>query len=439
MSWHTYHTRKIGEHTLAPETQMMGYGYDPSLSEGALKPPIFLTSTFTFETAQEGKDFFDVTSGRRVLPEGKQAGLVYSRFNNPNLEVLEDRLALWEGGAAAAVFSSGMSAISTTLWAYLRPGDVLLMSQPLYGGTETLIEKTLPAFGISAVAFQDGCDRAAVFEAAERALLLAQQTRGRVALIVAETPANPTSGLVDFALLVEVSKMIGARQAGNRPPVAVDNTYLGPIFQRPLTHGVDLVMYSLTKYAGGHSDLVAGGVIGSREMLQPVRALRSALGTQSDPHTAWMLLRSLETLSIRMERSADNAVRVATFLRDHPQVRHVNYLGFLPPSDPRERVFRGQCLSAGSTFSFHVRGGEAEAFRVLDSLQFIKLAVSLGGTETLMSHPASTTHSGVPKETRDRLGVTDDMIRISVGIEAAADLIADLDQALPALATGLGR
>ena len=174
-------------------------------------------------------------------------------------------------------------------------------------------------------------------------------------------------------------------------------------------------------------------------MLQPVRALRSALGTQSDPHTAWMLLRSLETLSIRMERSADNAVRVATFLRDHPQVRHVNYLGFLPPSDPRERVFRGQCLSAGSTFSFHVRGGEAEAFRVLDSLQFIKLAVSLGGTETLMSHPASTTHSGVPKETRDRLGVTDDMIRISVGIEAAADLIADLDQALAALATGLGR
>jgi methionine-gamma-lyase len=435
VAWHTYHTRKIGEHTLAPETQMMGYGYDPSLSEGALKPPIFLTSTFTFETAQEGKDFFDVTSGRRVLPEGKQAGLVYSRFNNPNLEVLEDRLALWEGGAAAAVFSSGMSAISTTLWAYLRPGDVLLMSQPLYGGTETLIEKTLPAFGIRAVAFQDGCDRAAVFDAAERALLLAQQTSGRVALIVAETPANPTSGLVDYALLVEVSSMIGARQAGGRPPVAVDNTFLGPIFQRPLQHGVDLVMYSLTKYVGGHSDLVAGGVIGSREMMQPVRALRSALGTQSDPHTAWMLLRSLETLSLRMERSAENAVRVATFLRGHPQVRHVNYLGFLPPSDPRQRVFARQCLSAGSTFAFHVRGGEAEAFKVLDSLQFIKLAVSLGGTETLMSHPASTTHSGVPKETRDRLGVTDDLIRISVGIEAAADLIADLDQALATLAT----
>ena len=433
MAWHTYHTRKIGEHTLAPETQMMGYGYDPSLSEGALKPPIFLTSTFTFETAQQGKDFFDITSGRRVLPEGKQSGLVYSRFNNPNLEVLEDRLALWEGGAAAAVFSSGMSAISTTLWAYLRPRDVVLISQPLYGGTETLIEKTLPEFGIRAVGFQDGCDRAAIDDATEQALRLAQESGGRVALIVAETPANPTSGLVDFALLVEASKTIGARQTGGRPPVAVDNTYLGPVFQRPLLHGVDLVMYSLTKYMGGHSDLVAGGVVGSREMVQPIRALRSALGTQIDPHTAWMLLRSLETLALRMERGAENAERVAKFLRGHPQVRHVNYLGFLPPTDPRERVFRDQCLSAGSTFAFHVRGGEKEAFRVLDSLQFIKLAVSLGGTETLMSHPASTTHSGVPKATRDRLGVTDDMIRISVGIEAAADLIADLDQALATL------
>ena len=326
-----------------------------------------------------------------------------------------------------------MSAISTTLWAYARPGDVLLISQPLYGGTETLIEKTLPQFGIRAVAFQDGCDRAVIREAAAEAQQLAQKSGGRVALIVAETPANPTSGLVDLALLVEASKMIGERQTGGRPPVAVDNTYLGPLFQRPLQHGVDLVMYSLTKYVGGHSDLVAGGVIGSREMVQPVRALRSALGTQIDPHTAWMLLRSLETLSLRMERGAENAVRIANFLRDHPRVRHVNYLGFLSASDPCRRVFAEQCRSAGSTFAFHVRGGETEAFRVLDSLQFIKLAVSLGGTETLISHPASTTHSGVPKATRDRLGVTDDMIRISVGIEAAADLIADLDQALATL------
>jgi methionine-gamma-lyase len=167
--------------------------------------------------------------------------------------------------------------------------------------------------------------------------------------------------------------------------------------------------------------------------VQPVKALRGALGTQLDPNTAWMIMRSMETLSLRMNKSAENAALVAAFLQRHAKVRTVNYLGFLPEADPRALVFKRQCQSPGSTFAFCVRGGEAEAFRVLDRLQIIKLAVSLGGTETLMSHPASTTHSGVPKATRDRLGVTDDLIRISVGIEAAADLIADLDQALAAI------
>jgi methionine-gamma-lyase len=433
VSYENYHKRKIGEHLIAPETQMMGYGYDPTLSEGSLKPPIFLTSTFAFKTAQDGKDFFDFTSGRREIPAGKTSGLIYSRFNNPNLEVLEDRLTLWEGGETAAVFSSGMAAISTTLWAYLRPGDVVLISQPLYGGTETLIEKTLPAYGIHAVSFTDGCSREAVFTACDQALALAGKTHGRVALIVTETPANPTNSLVDLALLRESSERAGARQQGGRPPVAVDNTFLGPVFQRPLEHGADLVMYSLTKYVGGHSDLVAGGVIGSKALVQPVKALRGALGTQLDPNTAWMIMRSMETLSLRMNKSADNAALVAAFLQSHAKIRAVNYLGFLPAADPRVRVFKRQCHSPGSTFAFCIRGGEAEAFRVLDRLQIIKLAVSLGGTETLMSHPASTTHSGVPKATRDRLGVTDDLIRISVGIEAAADLIADLGQALAAI------
>jgi methionine-gamma-lyase len=433
VSYENYHKRKIGEHLIAPETQMMGYGYDPALSEGSLKPPIFLTSTFAFKTAQDGKDFFDFTSGRRELPAGKTSGLIYSRFNNPNLEVLEDRLTLWEGGETAAVFSSGMAAISTTLWAYLRPGDVVLISQPLYGGTETLIEKTLPAYGIRAISFTDGCNREAVFAACDQAVALAAQSAGRVALMVTETPANPTNSLVDLDLLRESSERIGARQAGGRPPVAVDNTFLGPVFQRPLEHGADLVMYSLTKYVGGHSDLVAGGVIGSKALVQPVKALRGALGTQLDPNTAWMIMRSMETLSLRMNKSAENAALVAGFLRRHAKVRAVNYLGFLPDADPQALVFKRQCQSPGSTFAFCIRGGEAEAFRVLDRLQIIKLAVSLGGTETLMSHPASTTHSGVPKATRDRLGVTDDLIRISVGIEAAADLIADLEQALAAI------
>jgi methionine-gamma-lyase len=430
VSYDTYHKRKIGKHTLKAETQMMGYGYDPTLSEGSLKPPIFLTSTFVFRSAQDGKDFFDYTSGRRELPAGQTSGLVYSRFNNPNLEVLEDRLALWEEGEAAAVFSSGMAAISTVLWTYVRPNDVILMSQPLYGGTETLIEKTLPAFGVRAVGFSAGHDRKAVTEAAERASQLAATQGGRVCLIMVETPANPTNSLVDLTLMREISEQIGARQRGGRPPVAVDNTFLGPVFQRPLNLGSDVVMYSLTKYVGGHSDLVAGGVIGSREVVGPIKKLRGALGTQLDPNTAWMIMRSMETLSLRMRKSAENAQLVAAFLSHHPKIAAVNYLGFLKPDDPRREVFLRQCESAGSTFGFMVKGGEAEAFRVLDGLQVIKLAVSLGGTETLMSHPASTTHSGVAKETRDRLGVTDSLIRISVGIEDADDLIADLESAL---------
>ena len=430
MSVDSYHKRKVGNRVLSPETQMMGYGFDPALSEGSLKPPIFLTSTFVFRNAQDGKDFFDYTSGRKQPPPGQAPGLVYSRFNNPNLEVLEDRLALWEGGESAAVFSSGMSAISTVLWAYLKPNDTLLMSEPLYGGTETLIDKTLPAFGIGAVRVADAVNREAVMAGARRALEMAKAKGGRVGLLVTETPANPTNSLVDLALWREASEWIAAQQGGARPPVAVDNTFLGPVFQRPLEHGSDLVMYSLTKYVGGHSDLVAGGVVGAKSVVLPVRALRSALGTQLDPNTSWMIMRSMETLALRMRASSDNAARVAGYLAGHPKVASVNYLGFLKDGDPRAAVFARQSKSAGSTFSFSIRGGEAEAFRMLDALQVMKLAVSLGGTETLISHPASTTHSGVAKETRDRMGVTDALIRISVGIENADDLIADLEQAL---------
>jgi methionine-gamma-lyase len=433
MAYESYHKRKVGNRQLKPETQMMGYGYDPKLSEGALKPPVFLTSTFVFESAQDGKDFFDYTSGRREPPPGESAGLVYSRFNNPNLEVLEDRLALWESAEAALVFSSGMSAISTTLWAYLRPNDVLLMSQPLYGGTETLIDKTLPNFGIRAVSVLDSCDRESIMGSAQQALDLARKHGGRVGLFVTETPANPTNSLVDLSLMREASEWIAQQQGGARPPVTVDNTFLGPVYQRPLAHGADIVMYSLTKYVGGHSDLVAGGIVGAKAVVQRIRQLRSALGSQLDPNSAWMIMRSMETLSLRMHRASANASKVAYFLQDHAKVERVNYLGFIAPEDKRSAVFKRQCGSAGSTFAFYVKGGEPEAFRFLDALQVMKLAVSLGGTETLISHSASTTHSGVPKATRDRLGVTDSMIRISVGIEDPDDLIADLEQALAAI------
>ncbi len=423
-----YHKHRLGNRTIAPETQMMGFGYDPHLSEGALKPPVFLTSTFVFKTAQDGKDFFDYTSGRKQPPEGKAAGLVYSRFNNPNMEVLEDRLALWDHAESAAVFSSGMSAIVTAILAFVRPGDVLLHSQPLYGGTETMVVKVLPNFGIVGHGFADGMDENIMRASADAAM-----AKGRVSAILLETPANPTNALVDFASVARVADYIATKQQGIRPVIMNDNTFLGPVFQQPLQHGVDLALYSLTKYVGGHSDLVAGGVTGSKDKMKIVRALRSAIGTQLDANTSWMILRSMETMSLRMGRAAENAQKIADWLLVHPKIASVNYLGHLKAGDPRHEVHHRQSSSAGSTFAFIVKGGEAEAFRLLDAVQIMKLAVSLGGTETLISHPASTTHSGVPKELRDNLGVTDGLIRISVGIENADDLIADLEQALAAI------
>jgi methionine-gamma-lyase len=416
----------IGNHHLAPETLMLGYGYDPALSEGAVKPPVFLTSTFVFRSAEEGRDYFNVVAGRKEAPLSG-AGLVYSRFNHPNSEIVEDRLAIYEQGEAALVFGSGMAAIATTLLAYVRPGDAVLHSQPLYGGTETLLARTLAPFGVAAEGFADGLSAEAIDTAAARA-----EQQGRVSVILLETPSNPLNSLVDFSLVNAAADRIAARQ-GQRPIIVCDNTMLGPVFQQPLRHGVDIVVHSLTKYIGGHSDLIAGAAIGSRDRMRPIRLLRGAIGTQLDPHSGWMLGRSLETLSLRTRAAASNAEAVGGFLADHPLVAAVHALGrFAPDGQPR-RVYDRQCSGAGSTFSIELHGGEAEAFRLLNALRVFKLAVSLGGTESLASHPASTTHSGVPAEVRARIGVTDGLIRLSIGIERADDLIADLAQALAAL------
>ncbi len=414
----------IGNHKLHPETMMLGYGYDPLLSEGAVKPPVFLTSTFLFKTAEEGRDFFDYTSGRKEPPSGTGAGLVYSRFNHPNSEIVEDRLAVYEETESCILFSSGMSAIATAVLAYARPGDVILHSQPLYGGTETLISRTLAGFGIATVAFSDGVDAVGVRKAAAEAA-----ARGRVSIILVETPSNPINSVIDIALMRAVADELGKAQ-GHRPVVMCDNTLLGPIFQRPVGLGADLSLYSLTKYVGGHSDLIAGAVMGSKAVTRPIKLLRGAIGTQLDPHSCWMLGRSLETLSLRMERADANAQRVAEFLRDHAKVRKVHYLPFLGEDTPAGRVFRAQCSGAGSTFSFDIEGGEKAAFAFLNALQVFKLAVSLGGTESLASHPAAMTHSGVPIEVRERIGVLDSTIRLSIGVEHPDDLIADLAQAL---------
>jgi methionine-gamma-lyase len=426
MTEKTWRKRTLANRPLAPETLMMGYGYDPMLSEGSLKPPQFQTSTFVSRSAEDGKAFFATLQGRRRLGPGEEAGLVYSRFNNPNLEVLEDRLAIWDEAEASLAFASGMAAISTTMWAFARPGDVILQSQPIYGGTETLLHSILPEFGVSQVGFEVEQGSAAMHAAAKRA-----REQGRVAAIYLETPANPTNGLVDIAEARKVSEALALN--GCRPPVIVDNTMLGPVFSTPLRHGADIVVTSLTKYVGGHSDLIAGGASGAREWMAPVRRMRSTLGTMCDPHTSWLLMRSLETLKLRMEASARGAIAVAAFLRDHPKIDNVWFLDFLPEGHPDRAIHERQNTSAGSTFSFEVRGGEAAAFRLLDRLQVIKLAVSLRGTETLASHPAAMTHSGMPPEDLARFSITPSLIRISIGVENPDDLIADLAQALDAV------
>jgi len=428
MSYSAYHKKAILDRELHPETQMMSYGYDPFLSEGAVKPPVFLTSTFAFRSAEDGAEFFDVVAGRKPQPRDAGAGLVYSRFNHPNLEIVEDRLALLDGAEAAAVTSSGMSAIAMLFLTLLRPGDQIVHSTPLYGGTETLIRKILPEWGIAGEPFADGLAPAQI-----EAALEAAAARGKVALVYIETPANPTNALVDFEGVTRALAAFETRH-GYRPVSACDNTMLGPIFQHPIRAGIDFAVYSLTKYVGGHSDLVAGGVTGSAALVGRLKATRGAFGSQLDPHSSWMIARSMETLVLRMRRAAASASRVAHWLADNP----VHKLQVLHPqlnADPAyQAVYRRQCSGAGSTFSIVLDGGRDAAFAFINALSLFKSAVSLGGTESLVCHPASTTHSGVPAEVRAQVGVSDGLVRMSIGLEHEDDLIADLENALRACA-----
>jgi len=416
---------EIGGRRLKPSTLMMGHGFDPALSEGSLKPPIFLTSTFVFENAAAGKRHFEGVTGKR--PGGAE-GLIYSRFNGPNQEILEDRLGLWEDAEDALSFSSGMSAITTLLLAFVQPGDVVVHSGPLYAATETLIARILGRFGVKWLDFPAGATGDEIAEVIERA-----KAMGRVPLIYLESPANPTNALVDVQAVAAARD--AAFPADSRPPIAIDNTFLGPLWHHPLRHGADLSVYSLTKYAGGHSDLVAGGITGSKDLINIIRMLRNTIGTITDPNTAWMLLRSLETLELRMTRAGENADKVCRFLKDHRKVESVGYLGFLEEDgDTRQAdIYRRHCTGPGSTFSLYLKGGEKEAFAFLDALRIAHLAVSLGGTETLASAPAAMTHLSVPPERKQALGITDNLVRVSIGVEDPDDLIADFDQALAAV------
>ncbi len=416
---------KIAGRELKPSTLMMGHGYDPVLSEGSLKPPIFLTSTFAFPSAADGKRHFEGITGKR--PGGAE-GLVYSRFNAPNQEILEDRLAIWDGAEEALSFSSGMTAICVLMLTYCAQGDVIVHSGPLYAASEGFVAKWLSKFGVTYLDFPAGATREEIEAVLVKAKAQAEANGGKVAMVYLESPANPTNALVD------VEAVRDARNAVLTPdcPIAIDNTFLGPLWARPIDQGADIVVYSLTNYVGGHSDLVAGSIAGAEKWITPVRMLRNTMGGICDPNTAWMLLRSLETVELRMQRAGENAARVCDYLKAHPKVVGLGYLGMI--EDARQQdIYNRHCLGAGSTFSLLLKGGEAECFRFLDALRIAKLAVSLGGTETLASHPASMTHLSVPDARKTELGISDNLVRISIGIEDPDDLIADFEQALEAV------
>lgn len=406
-----------------PESLMMSYGYKPELSEGAVKPPVFQTSTFAFKTAEEGKHFFEVAYGLKEKEKNEELGLIYSRINNPNLEILENRLSLWDKADDCAVFESGMSAISTVLLEFLRPGDTLLYSLPTYGGTDHFINHYLTEIGVTCVGFKPNESKEEIIEK-----LIQSGNADKLALVYIETPANPTNTLIDISMCQEIAAKYSTEE--KKVYTAVDNTYMGPVWCSPLDHGADLVLYSATKYIGGHSDLIAGAVLGGAEVMQRVKVLRTFLGNMASPHTGWLLLRSLETLKIRMDQQAENAAYVAEFLSKHPKVKKVYYLGLIKENTDAYEIYKRQYSSSGAMISFDIVGKEKEAFTFLNNLKLIKLAVSLGSTESLAQHPATMTHIGLDPDLKQDIGITESLVRVSIGIENKEDIVSDISNAL---------
>jgi len=416
-------THSSGNKEFNPETLALGYGYDPELSAGSVKPPVFLTSTFQFSSAAEGKRFFELAYGLRKAADGEQTGLIYSRLNNPNLQMFEERMAAWDRSEKGATFASGMAAISTTMLALVEPRSVIVSTSPVYGGTHYLLEHILPRFGVEHRFIPAGDEAPAALERVAE-----EVGRERVRMVFVETPANPSLVHTDIAAVAAITAGLGSPEAP--AGLVVDNTLLGPVFQRPAPQGADVVVYSATKFLGGHSDLIAGVATGTGRVMDRVLESRTILGTQTSPFNGWLLLRSLETVSVRMRRQAKTARKLALVLADHPRVRNVRYPGLLDPASSQGALFQRQCTGAGSMISFEVEGGEEAAFRVLDRFEVFRLAVSLGGTESLVEHPATMTHADVSPEENAGVGVTPGLIRMSVGLEHRSDLERDLRYAL---------
>ncbi len=375
-----------------------GEGHNPF---GAHSTPIYQTSTFVFDSAEHAAEVFSGGPGYRYIR---------SPPNTPTHAALVEKLCALEGGRAGLAFSSGMAAETALFLSQLKSGDHLLSTNIVYGGTFGLISKVLTRFGIE-VSFVDTTDLEQV----------KNSMRKNTRMVFLESPANPTMTVTDISEISRITKESGAI-------LAVDNTFATPYFQQPLRLGADIVVESCTKYIGGHGDLLGGVAVGSEELIQSMKRSALLTGGTMGTHEAWLCLRGLKTLHLRMERHAENAMELARFLESHPRVERVNYPGLA--SHPQHEVARKQMSGWGGMLSFEVSGGIEAGRRLMNRLKLCSLAVSLGSVDTLVEHPASMTHAVMPRETRESLGISDGLVRVSVGIEDAEDILADFEQGL---------
>ena len=389
---------KMGKQGFATKAVHAGQHSDPAT--GAVTVPLYETSTFAFTNVDQGAARF----------AGKEEGYIYTRFSNPTIRALEESVAALENGEDAKACASGMSAITTSILAIAGKGDHIVSTDALYGGTQKLFEAVLPRFGIE-FTLVDSTEP----ENVEKAV------KPNTKIIFIETPSNPTLKLTDLAAISKIAKKHGVKSIE-------DNTFMSPYFQRPIEHGIDIVVHSLTKYLSGHSNIVGGIIIGSKAYIKTLESITRNMGGNLGPFEAWLTLLGIKTLPIRMDKHNKNAIQVATFLEQHPKVQKVCYPGL--ESNPQLELAKRQMSGFGGMISFELKGGLEAGKKVMNSLKLCTLAVSLGAVETLIQHPASMTHAGVPREERLRAGVTDSLVRLSVGIEDAEDVIADLDQAL---------
>lgn len=382
-------------------TKAIHEGFNACKDTGCHVAPIYQTSTFVFKDVDQGAKRF----------AGEEEGYVYTRLGNPTVTDLENKMAALEGGEAAAGTAAGMAAISTTLLTLLKAGDHIVAGDTLYGCTHSLISGLLPQYGIE-VTMVDTSDSANI----ENAM------KDNTKVVYIETPANPTLKVVDIKAAADIAHKNDAK-------LVVDNTFMSSYLQRPLELGADVVVHSATKYLGGHGDLVGGVIVGSKEFIQNAKLphLKDFGGIMA-PFNAWLLSRGLKTLSVRMERHCENAQKVAEYLEKHPAIEAVYYPGL--PSHPQHELAKKQMDGFGGMMSFELKGGIEAGKTLMNSVKMISLAVSLGCVDTLIQHPASMTHSPVPREDRLKAGITDGLVRLSVGIEDVEDIIADLDQAL---------